>query len=110
MGWSRQQIAARAAQEVAPRSVVNLGIGIPTLIANLLPEETEVLIHSENGLLGMGPFPTEEEVDPQLINAGKQTVTLVPGGATFDSAMSFAMIAGARGPRYLGRHASRRQR
>ncbi|MEE2834926.1 MAG: 3-oxoacid CoA-transferase subunit B [Myxococcota bacterium] len=94
MGWSRQQIAARAAQEVAPRSVVNLGIGIPTLIANLLPEETEVLIHSENGLLGMGPFPTEEEVDPQLINAGKQTVTLVPGGATFDSAMSFAMIRG----------------
>ena len=94
MGWSRQQIAARAAQEVAPRSVVNRGIGIPTLIANLLPEETEVLIHSENGLLGMGPFPTEEEVDPQLINAGKQTVTLVPGGATFDSAMSFAMIRG----------------
>ena len=94
MGWSRQQIAARAAQEVAPRSVVNLGIGIPTLIANLLPEETEVLIRSENGLLGMGPFPTEEEVDPQLINAGKQTVTLVPGGATFDSAMSFAMIRG----------------
>ena len=94
MGWTRQQIAARAAQEVAPRSVVNLGIGIPTLIANLLPEETEVLIHSENGLLGMGPFPTEEEVDPQLINAGKQTVTLVPGGATFDSAMSFAMIRG----------------
>ena len=94
MPWDRQAIAARAALEVEPRSVVNLGIGIPTLVANLLPEGAEVMIHSENGLLGMGPFPTEDEIDPQLINAGKQTVTLVSGGATFDSAMSFAMIRG----------------
>ena len=94
MTWNREEIAERAAQEVEPRSVVNLGIGIPTLIANLLPDEAEVMIHSENGLLGMGPFPHEEEVDAQLINAGKQTVTLIRGGATFDSATSFAMIRG----------------
>ena len=94
MTWNREEIAERAAQEVEPRSVVNLGIGIPTLIANILPSEAAVMIHSENGLLGMGPFPREEEVDAQLINAGKQTVTLIRGGATFDSATSFAMIRG----------------
>ena len=94
MTWNREQIAQRAAQEVEPRSVVNLGIGIPTLIANILPDNAQVMIHSENGLLGMGPFPNEEQVDPQLINAGKQTVTLIDGGATFDSATSFAMIRG----------------
>jgi 3-oxoacid CoA-transferase subunit B len=94
MAWDREAIAGRAAQEVEPRTVVNLGIGIPTLIANLLPTESEVMIHSENGLLGMGPYPFEDQVDPQLINAGKQTVTLNPGGATFDSATSFAMIRG----------------
>jgi 3-oxoacid CoA-transferase subunit B len=94
MPWSREEIARRAAAEVEPVTVVNLGIGIPTLIANMIPSEAQVMIHSENGLLGMGPFPTEAEVDPQLINAGKQTVTLVSGGAVFDSAMSFAMIRG----------------
>ena len=94
MAWDREAIAARAAQEVQPRTVVNLGIGIPTLVANMLPAGAPVMIHSENGLLGMGPYPTEDEVDAQLINAGKQTVTLVPGGATFDSATSFAMIRG----------------
>ena len=94
MAWDREAIAGRAAKEVEPRTVVNLGIGIPTLIANLLPAESEVMIHSENGLLGMGPYPFEDQVDPQLINAGKQTVTLNPGGATFDSATSFAMIRG----------------
>ena len=94
MTWTREEIAERAAQEVEPRSVVNLGIGIPTLIANMLPDEAQVMIHSENGLLGMGPFPAEAEVDAQLINAGKQTVTLIDGGATFDSATSFAMIRG----------------
>ncbi|MDE0881663.1 MAG: 3-oxoacid CoA-transferase subunit B [Myxococcota bacterium] len=94
MAWDRQGIAARAAREVEARSVVNLGIGIPTLVANLLPDSAEVMIHSENGLLGMGPYPSEEEIDPQVINAGKQTVTLINGGATFDSAMSFAMIRG----------------
>jgi 3-oxoacid CoA-transferase subunit B len=94
MSWSREAIARRAAAEVEPSTVVNLGIGIPTLIANLIPEGAQVMIHSENGLFGMGPFPTEAEVDPQLINAGKQTVTLVPGAAVFDSALSFAMIRG----------------
>jgi 3-oxoacid CoA-transferase subunit B len=94
MAWDRQAIAQRAAREVRPRTVVNLGIGIPTLVANLLPDDAEVMIHSENGLLGMGPFPHADEVDPQLINAGKQTVTLIQGGATFDSSTSFAMIRG----------------
>ncbi len=94
MPWSRDQIAARAAQELPPGSVVNLGIGIPTLISNHLDPNSGIVLHSENGLLGMGPFPTEDEVDAQVINAGKQTVTVIPGGATFDSALSFAMIRG----------------
>jgi 3-oxoacid CoA-transferase subunit B len=94
MTWSRDEMAARAAQELSAGMVVNLGIGIPTLVANHLPSDGEVLIHSENGLLGMGPFPYEGEEDPQVINAGKQTVTIVPGGSTFDSTLSFAMIRG----------------
>lgn len=87
-------MAARAARELTPGSVVNLGIGIPTLIPNYLPPASGILLHSENGLLGMGPFPYDDEVDAQVINAGKQTVTIVAGGSTFDSALSFAMIRG----------------
>jgi 3-oxoacid CoA-transferase subunit B len=94
MPWSREQMAARAAQELPPGSVVNLGIGIPTLLSNYIDPGQGILLHSENGLLGMGPFPYDDEVDPQVINAGKQTVTVVPGGSTFDSALSFAMIRG----------------
>jgi 3-oxoacid CoA-transferase subunit B len=94
MPWSREDMAARAAQELPPGSVVNLGIGIPTLLSNYIRPEQGILLHSENGLLGMGPFPHEDEVDAQVINAGKQTVTIVPGGSTFDSALSFAMIRG----------------
>ena len=87
MTWSREDLARRAAKEVVTGTVVNLGIGIPTLVANLLPADAGVMIHSENGLLGMGPFPLETEIDPQLINAGKQLVTAVPGGSCFDSAL-----------------------
>jgi 3-oxoacid CoA-transferase subunit B len=94
MAWSDDDIARRAAKEIAPGSIVNLGIGLPTLVADYLPEESGVWFHSENGLLGMGPFPYEGEEDSQLINAGKQTVTVVPGGSFFDSASSFAMIRG----------------
>ena len=94
MAWSREQIAEQAAASVEPGWVVNLGIGLPTLIAGKVPAEKGVWFHSENGLLGMGPYPLEGEEDPQLINAGKQTVTVVPGGSTFDSALSFTMIRG----------------
>ena len=94
MPWDRDQIAARAARELPDGSVVNLGIGIPTLISNHLAPDQRIVLHSENGLLGMGPFPTDDEVDAQIINAGKQTVTIEPGGSTFDSALSFAMIRG----------------
>ncbi len=94
MPFSRAQIAARAAKEIRPGTVVNLGIGLPTMIANYLTPESGVWIHSENGLLGMGPMPWEGQEDPQLINAGKQTVTVVPGGSCFDSSLSFAMIRG----------------
>jgi len=94
MALSREQIAQRVAQELKDGYYVNLGIGIPTLVANFVPDGIDVMLQSENGLLGMGQFPTENEIDPDLINAGKQTVTMATGASIFDSAESFAMIRG----------------
>jgi 3-oxoacid CoA-transferase subunit B len=93
-GWTRDQMAARAAKELQDGFYVNLGIGIPTLVANHVPEDMEVTLQSENGMLGIGPFPYDDEVDPDLINAGKQTISQLPQSSYFDSAQSFAMIRG----------------